>query len=249
MSPFLYKWLKFSLLALVAGGFIALAIYALVMRDEIKNSQIEPPLVEAPTQPLKTRPETPGGLEFPNQDKLVFDLLENTAPSGTVGSSAIAAPEATGAAAASSLASPSVAVEAPAAAAETSPTQVPVASNLPTEAVQPEAVAPAVKPAVAAKPAVVAETKTEPTPEPKPATKLAGSWGVQLAAVGSKADGEKVAKQLQGKFSALQSLNIRIVPAPNSNRYRVQFVGLNTRNAAQAVCDKLGSQPCFPVGK
>lgn len=253
MSPFLYKWLKYSLLALVAGGFVALAIYALIMRDDIKNAQIEPPLIEAPEQALKTRPEAPGGLEFPNQDKLVFDLLEGSAPAGVVGASAMEN-DATGAAAASSFASPTAVV------AETSSAaSISVTAALPTEAVKPEAVVEAVKPAVAPKETPkVAEVKPEPKAEPKPepkaepkteTPKLAGSWAVQLAAVGSKADGDKVAKQLQGKFSALQPLKIRIVPAPDGTRYRVQFVGLATRTAAQAVCDKLGSQPCFPVGK
>jgi hypothetical protein len=251
MSPFAFKWLKFSFLALVVGGFVALAVYALIMRDEIRASQIEPPLIAAPTQELKTRPDAPTGLQFPNQDKLVFDLLENTAPTGAGGASATMAAEPSAtrlslAAAASSFASPTqVAAANPAVAPAVSPS-APVAAELPTEAV-------AAPTPVAAVVQTVAQPAAKPAPEKgleKPtATAVTGAWGVQLAAVGSAADGQATAKQLQAKLSALSGLTIRVVPAPGGARHRVQFVGLPTRSAAQAVCDKLGSQPCFPVGK
>ena len=34
------------------------------------------PLIKADTTPLKSRPAQPGGMEVPNQDKLVFDRLD-----------------------------------------------------------------------------------------------------------------------------------------------------------------------------
>jgi len=34
------------------------------------------PIVRAPEEPFKARPEKPGGLKFPNRDKLVYDRLE-----------------------------------------------------------------------------------------------------------------------------------------------------------------------------
>ncbi len=246
MSPFLYKWLKLSLVSLVACGFIAMAIYALIKREDIKAAQLEPPLIEVPGQALKTRPESPGGLEFPNQDKLVFDLLEGTAASPaddvtTTAGNALVNTVA-GAAAASSFAmaptpvtatTPSASAPVTAAVADTSsPTlkSVPAAKPLP-----PVAEAAATTPA---------QVKLVATP-----VKAAGSWSVQLAAVASEADARTTARQLQGKFKALEPLTVRVVAAPGGQRFRVQFTGLATRNAAQAVCDKLGTQPCFPVGK
>lgn len=255
MSPFLYKWLKLSLVSLVACGFVAMAVYAFLKREEIRAAQLEPPLIEAPTQALKTRPESPGGLEFPNQDKLVFDLLEGTATTPVESVTATAAEaltvSATGAAAASSFAPVTTTPTATVAASATTQPEVaaqPAAVSVvkmptvtPTQ-VTPKAVAQVAPKPVEAKPAVKVE-------EPKVVAKPAGSWSVQLAAVGSQADAQAAAKQLQGKFTALKPLSVRIVPAPGGQRFRVQFTGLATRTAAQAVCDKLGSQPCFPVGK
>ncbi len=251
MSPFLYKWLKLSLVSLVACGFLAMAVYAFIKRDEIRAAQIEPPLISAPEQALKTRPENPGGLEFPNQDKLVFDLLENTAAAPvaeitTTAAAVLNEPTLSGAAAASSFApvasTPTQAVAQVSAAAPSQPVvKMPTVTVTPTAAVAKPKPAPAVAQAVA--PAVA------PKAEPKADTKPAGSWSVQLAAVGSDADARSTAKQLQAKFSALKPLTVRVVPAPGGQRFRVQFTGLATRTAAQAVCEKLGSQPCFPVGK
>lgn len=255
MSPFLYKWLKLSLVSLVACGFVAMGIYAFLKREEIRTAQLEPPLVEAPTQALKTRPESPGGLEFPNQDKLVFDLLEGTAatPADAVtatAAEALAAP-ATGAAAASSFA----AVAASPTETVTPTTVAQVNETAPQPAATPVVKMPTVTPTQVTPPrAASAVTAEAPAPQAaevaKPAAaKPAGSWSVQLAAVGSQADAQATAKQLQAKFSPLKPLTIRVVPAPGGQRYRVQFTGLATRAAAQSVCDKLGSQPCFPVGK
>jgi len=249
MNPFLYKWLKLSLVSLVACGFVAMAIYAYLKREDIRAAQPEPPLVAAPTQALKTRPESPGGLEFPNQDKLVFDLLEGTAPASQVTATVTALSATTsGAAAASSF-------------ADSLPNHGEAEAVPPTvSAPASSAVAAAVPstPTVVAAPPVVSHAKQAPAPQPaavaeaKPAIKeqtKTGAWSVQLAAVGSTADAHTTAKRLQAKFAPLKPLNIRVVPAPGGKRYRVQFSGLASRAAAQAVCDKLGSQPCFPVGK
>ncbi|MCA3244701.1 MAG: SPOR domain-containing protein [Alphaproteobacteria bacterium] len=263
MSPFLYKWLKLSLVSLVACGFVAMAIYAFLKREEIRTAQLEPPLVEAPTQALKTRPESPGGLEFPNQDKLVFDLLEGTAstPADAVtatAAEAVAAP-ATGAAAASSfaavVASPTETVTPTTVAQVNEKAPQPAATPVvkmptvtPTQVTPPRA-APAETAEASAPKATEVAKPVASKPDEAAAAKPVGSWSVQLAAVGGQADAQATAKQLQAKFSALKPLAIRVVPAPGGQRYRVQFTGLATRAAAQSVCDKLGSQPCFPVGK
>ena len=38
------------------------------------------PIVRAPTGPIKVRPDTPGGINIPNRDKLVYDRLEKKPP-------------------------------------------------------------------------------------------------------------------------------------------------------------------------
>jgi hypothetical protein len=39
------------------------------------GSEIAAPVIKADSRPVKIRPEQPGGMEIPNQDKLVFDAL------------------------------------------------------------------------------------------------------------------------------------------------------------------------------
>jgi len=123
----------------------------------------------------------------------------------------------------------------------------------------------AVQPPLAATPTTPVPA-ARPVPEPAPAAekalkmeknspqasapvaKPAGAWGVQLAAVGTLADGKRAAAEMVKRYPALAGLAPRVTPAPDGKRYRVQFVGAQDRAAAAAVCAKLaGKQPCFPV--
>jgi hypothetical protein len=55
-------------------GFAGIILFA-YDRGSRSNSGDGPPLIEADTQPTKMRPEQPGGMEVPHQDKLVYDRL------------------------------------------------------------------------------------------------------------------------------------------------------------------------------
>lgn len=245
MSLKFLNWLKLSLVILVAGGFIAMILYALFMRDSIRSAQLEPPLITAPDEPVKRRPDEAGGREFADQDKLVFDLLESPSaaqseqilgaiPKAPVGVSETLSPTVV-ASVSASIQSPSVA--------------------MPAEMVQP-AIALAQAQPVTITPSVkisptVADPKPEPNPEPKVAAKPAGpapqGWRVQLAAVPSRAAGEKAGAALQNKFPVLKPYTLFLEPTGKGTYMRVQFVGLKDRAAAAAVCGKLGGQACFPV--
>lgn len=247
MSPFIVRWLKFSLVALVGCGFLAMAIYAFVKRDEIRNAQVEPPLVSPPMEAVKRRPEQPGGMDIPNRDKMVFDLLEDASQTASVNASADMS--------SSDMVQPS------AGSAPTVNEVIATAKALPdastTAVVEP---LPQAKPVEAVVNAPVVEKKVvhvEPvkTPEPvmvkkeekKVEEKVASSWGVQLGAVGSRTDAEKAAANL-AKNAALKGLKSRIVVTPDGKHFRIQFVGAKDRAAATAICSKLGTkQPCFPV--
>lgn len=249
------KILKFALVSLVGCGFLAMIAYALWMREEIRDAQIEPPLIAAPDTPVKRRPEEPGGMEIPNRDKLVFDLLDSDTPSQAVSS---ATAEASG--------TEDIVAAEPSATEEPVPEEA-VAAPAPVAAVKPVVAMPQVKPLAEAKPAapakaeapkeapkVLAKVETKPAPKPvaKEEPKVAGgAWGVQVGAVGSKADGEALAKKLTGKYAALKPLSPRVVAVTSggTTKYRVQFLGASSRTAAAAVCGKLAGQACFPVGK
>lgn len=252
MNDFVTRWLKLSLVALVGCGFIAMLVYALFMKDEIRSAQVEPPLVGAPEEPAKRRPEEPGGLAIPNQDKMVFDLLEHPSPTDFTSSQ----PLVSGDEVAVVAASPSAVAASPTVVAESAPVQpaaVPASTASTDKAAveevavaAPSAIKPVVEKPAAKAPAKVAEPKAE-TAQAAPAAK--GDWGVQLAAVGSKADADKAVAKFKA-MPALKGMSPHVAQATVNGKgvFRVQFVGVASRPAAASVCAKMaGKQPCLPI--
>lgn len=70
------RWL---LMLIVIGG-LGYGGWALWGDDLSGPKPVEIPLVKAPEGPIKVRPDTPGGIEIPNRDKLVYDRLEKSPP-------------------------------------------------------------------------------------------------------------------------------------------------------------------------
>ncbi len=56
------------------GGFVALAIYAYKAGSQSVNEG-ELMVIEADKTPMKEKPEDPGGMQFPNQDKTIFNTI------------------------------------------------------------------------------------------------------------------------------------------------------------------------------
>lgn len=230
-------------------------IYALVNRDEISSSQIEPPLITPPAEPLKRRPDQPGGMQIPNRDKMVFDLLDSGNTSLDV-TSASAVDEDALDDVSESVAVPVAAVAVSETKLETvvSPVVKPVEVAVPvtaiTKPVEVAVVQPKAEEKKVVEPVKVKEVpvkKEEPVKvEPKPAA--GGKWGVQLAAVNSAADGNAFAAKASKDLPALKGMTPKISPVPGGGKFRVQFVGVASRDAAAEVCNKLkGKQGCFPV--
>lgn len=255
-------------------------VYALVNKDAIQSSSVEPPLIAAPTEPLKRRPDQPGGMDIPNRDKMVFDLLDDNKVPQALSATVEPTPNMPQPvtvqkllAQVSSSVSPSAPVSGAlvastaAVAASTSDVQIPVpvtAKASATVALKPVAVvsvsAPtpvvAVKekpePKPVAKPDVQKEAKKEPRADAK--EKAAdvkdtpkGAWGVQIAAVNSKADADALIAKMKG-LAGLKGLKPRVVPAPDGKHFRVQFAGAASRDDASAVCAKVAAKTsCMPV--
>jgi cell division septation protein DedD len=244
MNVFMVRWLKLSLVAVVGCGFLAMLVYALINRDEIRSSQIEPPLISPPSEALKRRPDQPGGMQIPNRDKLVFDLLD-----GDMSSSVPSLEPAQGMDGAGLAMNPVTSVNpvnaAPAAAVVTPTLVATPTAQVAVAATVASATAPVPVAKIAEKAAV---EKPVEKPQPVVEKKVSGGWGVQLAAVGSKADGEKAVTRLSKDFAALKGLSGHVASTPDGKKHRVQFVGLKSRADAVAVCAKLmPKQPCFPV--
>lgn len=66
-------------IAVALGGFSGIAWYAYTKGKE-SNGEAVVPLIKAESKPVKVRPEKPGGMEVPNQDKLVYNRLTPGGP-------------------------------------------------------------------------------------------------------------------------------------------------------------------------
>lgn len=71
---------KTAALLFVFGAFGYVIYYAAINSDNLADDSAEPQLIQPLAGAVKERAENPGGMEIPNQDKQVFDLLEETAP-------------------------------------------------------------------------------------------------------------------------------------------------------------------------
>ena len=225
-------WIKRGIAAAVLLGFAGLLVFATLDRPS-DDENITPPLVTAPDGSIKERPENPGGMEVPNRDKEVFDLLDVN------GGEAVPTPSQ----------------------AQVDAAQVPVqATTAGTEVVavtqpQPAPVAPApvaAAPVPTAKPVAASApvAKTAPAPvkkaEPAPVAKTAaasGNWAVQLGSFRKKEDADKAAKTYASKFSSLlKGLDDVVKSADLGDKgtvYRVYFKGLSGQDAARTLRNKL----------
>ncbi len=68
------RWLAASVMFAAVAGFVGLAWYAYnAGTRSIEETELQ--LVEADSSPVKEKPEDPGGMKFPNQDKSIFDAM------------------------------------------------------------------------------------------------------------------------------------------------------------------------------
>ena len=66
-------------IAVALGGFSGIVWYAYTKGKESGGEAVVP-LIKAENKPVKVRPEKPGGMEVPNQDKLVYSRLNPGEP-------------------------------------------------------------------------------------------------------------------------------------------------------------------------
>ncbi|MCH8092495.1 MAG: SPOR domain-containing protein, partial [Proteobacteria bacterium] len=60
--------------AVTLGGFSAIVWYSFT-KGQDGGAESLVPLIKAENKPIKVRPEKPGGMEVPNQDKLVYSRM------------------------------------------------------------------------------------------------------------------------------------------------------------------------------
>ena len=248
-------------LVVVAIGGLAYAGWFGYNSWRARGSEGLAPIIQADAGPTRVRPEQPGGLVIPHQDRLVLHDL-NGGGASVSAETLLPPPE-------EPMPRP-VAVAAPApayAAAEAPPPAAPIAPA-PTAAVQTAAVAPApaqpspvardaeVKvPTVAAPeiaqaaeppPELITRPAAEaaPAPELVPVGNLMRSHRVQLAAVDSEESARRAWLRYQGLYQDLLgdlSLLVQQVEVNNRTYFRVQGGPLNGDSAGR-ICQSIKSR-------
>jgi TPR repeat protein len=115
--------------------------------------------------------------------------------------------------------------------------------GVPTPASKPKSPPPAAKPV---KPVQTAIVKPAPKPAPAatPPVPATGGWRVQLGAFSQRGSAEGLFRKLSGN-SALAGRQAFYIPVGAITR--LQVGPFASRAAAQAACNALKGQPCFPV--
>ncbi len=258
-------WLAVGLIVLLGGG--AGAAWHFLAGGLLIDPDGETPLVKADAAPIKVRPASPGGLDVPDRDKLVYDRIEGNGERSVV-ERLLPPPEAPAPMPAPKAPEKAEAVEVPvkpkaepkpepvaeAPAPPPPPPPVPGAEKeepAPSVAEVMNAMSPPPPPPEPKKP----EVKQTPVEAPKPAKQVAtavqssgvktkGSFKVQLAAVRdqTKIDGEW--KRLLRKHTdLLGSLSLDVMRADlgaaKGIYYRMRAGPLGSEDAARALCKKL----------
>ena len=205
------------------------------------------PLIEADDGPTKKRPEDPGGLVVPNQDKLVYETLDGEAAEETV-ERLLPAPE-------EPLPQPEPAepvTEAPAPEPEPAAEQADI-PPLPPAELEAETPTAAAEPAATPPPEPVAEAPESAAPEPEPAAPAEtaaatpGVYLVQLASFREIAEADKAWRQLVKRHGdLLNEFTARVERADLGAElgifYRLRVGPFGGEAAARALCDALKSR-------
>ena len=248
-------WLL-AVVALVVLAAFAAAIWFAYNRGVETGAALSPPLIRAEPGPTKVRPDEPGGLEVPHQDKLVFEtltpnkLVEGAEHLLPPPEEPVSRPEPAPPADAETLApaEPVEAVEQSTLATLAPPPSPAAKETAPDEIGPSEALVAEPSPArpdVPPSPRSVATAEPTMAPRPPPAGEVApGGFRIQLAAyrdAGAATRGWHLLAKANPTLLRLLTPNvIRVDLGPGKGVfYRLQAGSLPDRAAADALCAKL----------
>src|SRR5579859_212300 len=207
-------------LAVLAVMALGVAARHILFGETPRDHQLSVPVIHAEDKPIKVKPQDRGGMDVPNQDKLIYDRMaakkdeqepERLLPPPETAQAPPppeARPEPAPSPAPAPVPAPSPAPRAKAASPPAlfaplpPPVAAPVPAPTPAPAAAPKAQQPAAKPAPAPTPAPAAP------PAAKPA---GGGWVVQLGAVHSEAEAKTEWNRLKGVHPELAGLSPDIV--------------------------------------
>ncbi len=214
---------------LLAIAFFLLKFYQPGVRD-----RDTPPRITAENTPFKVTPEDPGGMQVPNQDRGVFDVMDGNTPEDVVTGVQTAEEPITLPTQPSSGAN--IQVDPPAGTVTQAPAREPIAQRN-----EPVFQAPPVK----VEPVVPAPVITAPRTG-------SSEFVVQVASVRSQAQAEETWTRLESRFSNVLGNGLyadikRVDLADKGIYYRTRVAGLADKAAADKLCNafKAADQACF----
>ena len=231
-------------LALGFGFLLALALIILKIYQPGVRDRDAPPKIVADNTPFKVELEDAGGVETPNQDKTVYEVMDGNKPNETV----------------TALPSAEVPIELPKSAnikvdpAPTRPASIKPAPAKPKATTQRPAAA---NPSGSTKAGGPGYIKTAP-PAPSGATIRTGNsdYVVQVASVRTSEAAQDVWNRTETKFSDVINsqmyADIKYADlAEKGVYYRLRVAGLADKSSAAALCDtfKARGQACFVTRK
>mgnify|MGYP000203140951 CR=1 FL=1 len=210
-----------------AGLLLVLAVIVMKLYQPGVRDRGDPPLITAENTPFKIVPEDAGGMQTPDQDKEVFEVMSGNEASTEV----------------ITLPGPEQPVEIP----TQQPAPAPATQQAPTTQPEPVTETPASRQSV---PRSVETPQPATEPVPQPATGNS-EWIVQVASLRSQSEAEATYAQIKAKnsaiLSAFRSDIVRVDLAEKGIYYRARVAGFGSRADASAVCDRLKAvgQSCF----
>lgn len=248
-----------NFLSIFAGITLAGIVGWFVLSPQYAQESSEIPVIRRPQTAVKIRPENPGGMDIPNQDKDVYNIVEKKNVDNTVVENLLPTPE-----------TPKLPDIVPEVSeidenaknldeivdevAEVEEKEVAKTEQKVEEIPQKPADLTETKPE--AKAEAKAETKTETKPEAKaetkteakvetPAQQTDGKWQIQLIASKNKAAVEKAWTDLSSRYSLLKSYPHEIQTSDlgaQGTFYRLRAGSFADKNAAAAACAALKKQ-------
>lgn len=200
----------------------------------------EIPLIRAEKGPVKVRPESPGGMEVPDRDKLVYERMNGAGDKPPV-ERLLPPPESP-----LSPPSPEPAEETPPPEAPAPPPSPPASQSAVPTTEEVLAAMPPVEVPIPIQPKVEAEAETKVAEEPKPAAN-GSKYRVQLAAVRSPDQARQEWNRLRKKHpDLLEDLQLTVTTADLGPEkgiyYRLRAGPIADETAARALCAKLAER-------
>ena len=244
-----------NFLSIFAGITLAGIVGWFVLSPQYAQESSEIPVIRRPQTAVKIRPENPGGMDIPNQDKDVYNIVEKKNVDNTVVENLLPTPE-----------TPKLPDIVPEVSeidenaknldeivdevAEVEEKEVAKTEQKVEDIPQKPADLTETKPEEKAqantetKPEAEAETKTEAKVE-TPAQQTDGKWQIQLIASKNKAAVEKAWTDLSSRYSLLKSYPHEIQTSDlgaQGTFYRLRAGSFADKNAAAAACAALKKQ-------